>query len=810
MFSLNRKNSFILILFCVILSAAIGFFFRLQTLLDFSSLAAPIVMHEDPWYTIRQIEQVVHNYPAYAWFDPMVNYPYGQNVQWGPFLPFICATLCTLFGVTTQGEIIRLVSWIPPVLFLVMIPICYLIGKKVWNQRVGILSAVFVSVVCGEFLYRSMYGNLDHHILEVILSFACILVYLFIIRSVTAGTRESIPKEMVFLSILTGFLFFLGYMNIPTIMVVALTISLFFLFFTILEKDLGNIFRLLEAQIIIFTTFSILYGISGIPYEGFSIQMYSYGAIAVAFAIMVASALLYSLKGYVVYKDKSSRYILTGLIIIIGICLVAAFQSVSTIITSFSNAFDNFFLISYDTTGIDELSPISLLRAVLSYNIAIALSIIGFIIVCHALYRNKNRLLLFFFIWATLISIISIMQVRYQYYEGPIVCILSAICLDMVYLKTTEFLEKRKIPSKKPSLTPKKIGLILVILISCAFYIISLSTAFYVLPTFYGKSIKSDWVDTTLWLKENTTSPGIDYYAIYDRETFSYPKEAYNTINWWGFGNYILTLGNRMPLGTPQQNRGARVSASFLLATNESIANNIITSYKGKYVVTNYDLSLIYPTVALWSHMKYPIESYIYTYYRKINDNLVPIKGLRDSFFLSMFTRMHYFDGSFQEATERNEISYVDIPYGNVNASMIITEEQLRLQKDLSHYLQKDEVSFNYTRSCVDVPALTSYRLVYESPQIVSNLSYAEIHNIKIFEHVKGYTIPGTGTVELPLVSNQGRHFTYRQQSINNTFTLPYSTTNSPYDVRATGPYRVIETNKTFDVDESQILKYYI
>jgi dolichyl-diphosphooligosaccharide--protein glycosyltransferase len=118
-------------------------------------------------------------------------------------------------------------------------------------------------------------------------------------------------------------------------------------------------------------------------------------------------------------------------------------------------------------------------------------------------------------------------------------------------------------------------------------------------------------------------------------------------------------------------------------------------------------------------------------------------------------------------------------------------------------------ISVNYLSPIIDTPALQNYRLIYESNGTRTFPGDVTLNNIKIFERVKGYTIPGTGTIEVPIVTNQGRHFTYRQQSVNGTFTLPYATTDSPYDVHATGPYRIIETNKTFDVDESQIEKYY-
>ena len=39
------------------------------------------------------------------------------------------------------------------------------------------------------------------------------------------------------------------------------------------------------------------------------------------------------------------------------------------------------------------------------------------------------------------------------------------------------------------------------------------------------------------------------------------------------------------------------------------------------------------------------------------------------------------------------------------------------------------------------------------------------IRMVKIFEYVKGARITGTGTIELPVVTNTGRTFTWRQES---------------------------------------------
>ena len=51
-----------------------------------------------------------------------------------------------------------------------------------------------------------------------------------------------------------------------------------------------------------------------------------------------------------------------------------------------------------------------------------------------------------------------------------------------------------------------------------------------------------------------------------------------------------------------------------------------------------------------------------------------------------------------------------------------------------------------------------------------------------------------------------GRNFTYRQESVNGEFIVPYSTTGNPYDVKATGAYHIEGTSTTFDVPESAVM----
>jgi dolichyl-diphosphooligosaccharide--protein glycosyltransferase len=106
------------------------------------------------------------------------------------------------------------------------------------------------------------------------------------------------------------------------------------------------------------------------------------------------------------------------------------------------------------------------------------------------------------------------------------------------------------------------------------------------------------------------------------------------------------------------------------------------------------------------------------------------------------------------------------------------------------------------------VPALQTYRLVHESPSGVFSDASAgapDLKYVKVFEHVRGARIPGQGTISLDLVTNTGRTFTYRQESRDGGFIVPYSTQGNPYGVRALGKYRVEGTGLTYEVPEQAV-----
>ena len=128
--------------------------------------------------TIRQIEQIIPNFPSYGWYDPLLNYPFGKDIFWGPVFPIFGALVSILLNASTQYEIIRVVSWIPPLVLIPMAPICFYIGKTLWNSNAGYLCVILMCFISGEFFYRTQYGYVDHHCFEV-LFFLGLLLYIY-------------------------------------------------------------------------------------------------------------------------------------------------------------------------------------------------------------------------------------------------------------------------------------------------------------------------------------------------------------------------------------------------------------------------------------------------------------------------------------------------------------------------------------------------------------------------------------------------------------------------------------------------------
>ena len=198
-------------------------------------------------------------------------------------------------------------------------------------------------------------------------------------------------------------------------------------------------------------------------------------------------------------------------------------------------------------------------------------------------------------------------------------------------------------------------------------------------------------------------------------------------------------------------------------------------------------------------------------------NNYQPAQLNTQDYYLTTISRLHNFDGSMTVPSNVYYIEYADpqvtgtsLPVVTNAVAMNATAAAQKIEafnlKTTSGY-HATVLSPSIVAPLETVPALRHYRLVHESPTNVFNSPTIDVKYVKTFEYVKGAHIKGDGIIEVPVVSNTGRNFTYRQESINGEFIVPYSTTGNPYDVKTTGKYQIVGTNRQYDVPESAVMQ---
>jgi hypothetical protein len=191
-----------------------------------------------------------------------------------------------------------------------------------------------------------------------------------------------------------------------------------------------------------------------------------------------------------------------------------------------------------------------------------------------------------------------------------------------------------------------------------------------------------------------------------------------------------------------------------------------------------------------------------------------PVTLYTQDYFDTTISKLHNFDGSM---TYPSNVYYIEYADGTqqTNYYPIITNAQamnatiaIQMAKNYnanaSTGYHATVASNSFLNPILTVPALDHFRLIYESSTNALG-NQGDVRYVKAFEYVPGAHIKGEGIIEIDLMTNQGRTFTYRQESVNGEFIVPYSTEGNPYPVKAVGYYRIVETGQEISVSEEAV-----
>jgi len=600
----------ILLIFILVLA------FYIRAILPYNSVFIGDIVRfggNDPWYHMRLVENTIHNFPHRLTYDPYTYFPFGAHLHFGPLFDQAIAFLALLigFGSPSQHTIEVVGAYFPAVLgTLVVIPV-YVIAREIFDKRVGVLSALLVAIMPGQFLSRSLLGFTDHHVAETLFSTLTIMFFLLAVKRASEHelTLERILerewgalKTPIIFSALAGLMFGCYLLCWVGALLFAFVIAVYVVIQCIADHMRSkSIDYLCIAGTITFVIALIM--IAPLVVQGWG----AYSKLHILSFVMgiVAFLILSAVSKMMNQRDINRNYYPIGLIGvgIVGAIIIHIIDP--SLLNSMVGSFNVFRPVG-GTLTIAEASSILYKGGQFTlenvwynfttcfYVAVIALLMAGYRIIKE--WRPEDTLLV---IWSIIMLFATIGQNRFAYYFVVNVAILSAYFgikmlewggLGKLYenfkRRVTDLSDIGYFISRYVKLGHVLAVVLVILLLIYPNVNITMGSGPGAARWTGGPNM--DWYDSLDWMRYNTPDPGLDYYA----EAYPYPDSAYGVMSWWDYGHWITRIAHRIPNANPFQagiggpgpndtiNPGA---CMFFTATNESTANWILDELGTKY-----------------------------------------------------------------------------------------------------------------------------------------------------------------------------------------------------------------------------------
>lgn len=759
---------------CLVLIFLVAF--SLRTYFAYPKFASQEVLGytDDAMYHMRLLENLLlgGHFPKTITFDPFTNFPLGTYHKVAPLFDLVLATIIWLisFGKPTL-KIINTVAPFYPVVLAGLIPIVvYFIAKALWKSTKISLVSSFLSAISVPILYKSAFASNDHHVMEVLLSS---MVVMFLIYALTAMSKADAKQNKkfwiyVFLSSLFMGLYVLAWTGaILFLFIISVFVGLYYLIEFISGRDAKYI---LQTGLIIFVIpFSMVLPLLGRP--DFSQATYGINHL-LCFVLGFLGFLALYFAGIIVKNRKWKKWTIIPFLAIIFVLLLTMTAVIlpnvfSKIVVLSAGINNNGMATTNFKDFVGEMRPMKFKGAMSNFSTLFFFFLTGFFIILFQYLKNKKPEYLFLIIWSAvnflIVGVIPFFgQIRFFIYFAINVVLLTGFMI----VKGFEFgFKSLEISSRLEKNNSDRIYFLtgsVVILFAILFFVL------FPIPLTMGDEhpmpdsiagplqvaqqvgpFNKDWLDTMLWLKNNTPDPGLDYYALYKgANPYPYPKEAYGVLSVWDYGHAIVYYAHRFAIANNFQQGIGRIENGkvtqlgegvFFLETDEAKATSYLDQLKAKYVITDARFATL--SSSNFSGMVELVQGNLDGYIENSESATTKYDN-------SMIARLTLLDG-----TENIIKKKVD-------------------NKDIT----------------LTISPLSHFRLLYESS--IDGLTYTDknlpIKEAKIFEYVKGVTIKGFAypgaevKISTKVKTNQGREFVYEKHLKTNDgsfeFLVPYST----------------------------------
>jgi len=726
----------------------------------------------DAYFFMRLVDNLVHNFPHLITFDPYFLYPGGSAVSTLTFWPYLISGITWLsgFGSPTQHTVDMVGAYFPAVLgALTTIPV-YFIGKALFNRWAGVIAAGLVAIFPGEFLGRSILGDTDYHVAEVLFT---TVTMLFLILAVKAGRDKqltfgslwhrqwaTVTKPLIY-SLLAGIflgIYFLTWMG-----------ALLFVFIIFVYLVIQFIIDHLKSRSTEYLCFisTITFIITLLMFLPLHSDRMVLASLTIAIIIPIAMAVL----SYFMASRSIKPIIYPAAIIGLGLVSLAVFRIVNPSLLQTMIGYLHIFFTWPMGTTVLEMQPLLFPNGSFSFGVAwgnfttsLFLSVISLGILVYLVIKRGETEKTVFVIWSLIMLAATLAMRRFAYYFVVNVALLAGY-LSWLILELTGFkklavapvdmLEETKRKSKPKRREGSRSGsrVIMALGVIAVFFLVlfpniggAINTASH--PAYAPSDA---WCESLSWLKDNTPDPFGNpdfYYELYEPpppgKSYDYPETAYGVTAWWDYGYWITRIGHRIPTSNP--GTGLRGEAYLFTAQDEASANELLDQWGSKYVIVDNAIAKVVggKFQALATLSGNSPDKFYGVYYQPREDKLEPVILFYPEYYRSLLIRLYNFDGkqvvpsssiviSFEERVSRDGQPYKEITSAKSFPSYEGAEAYVSSQKSGNYRI----VNSDPFASPVPLQALEHYKLVYSSEGSKMMPGGGLISEVKIFEYIK-------------------------------------------------------------------------
>jgi dolichyl-phosphooligosaccharide-protein glycotransferase len=400
----------------------------------------------DAYYHMRVAEGLVNNFPRFPGIDPYLVYPGGVSPV-GNFFQWLIALVVWVigFGAPTEHSLNAIGAWIPAVLGALTVIPAFFIAKELWGKHgkwAGLVGALLVAVLPGEFLGRSIIGFTDQHVAETLLSTTAVMFLVFAVKS--ARLRElslahirHMRWDKVLLpglySILSGLLLGLYIFSWQGALLVVFTIALFFVFQFINDHLHGRSTEYLAIVGTLLFLISLLF----LPVSEGNLYVPSL-VIAVLIPVVLGIA------SFVLAKRKVARVVFPAALVVFAAAGLGLFYLVQPALLKSMFAAFNIFTPSGTLLATIEaqsiFTPLTAGGGFLSspawinFYLTLPVALLGLLILLiHGVVKQGNAEKCAVVVWTMVMLVATIGQRRFAYYFAVNVALLAGYVGVLVY-----------------------------------------------------------------------------------------------------------------------------------------------------------------------------------------------------------------------------------------------------------------------------------------------------------------------------------------------------------------------------------------